>query len=288
MNRLSLDARAAIVTGLIEGNSIRSISRMTGRSQNTIMKLLVELSEACVRHHDAVARNLTTTRVECDEVHSSVGCKARNVPKAKSPESIRDVWTWVGLDSDSKFAVSWLVGDRDFDAAVAFMKDLAGRLASRVQITTDGHKAYLAAVERAFGWGRADFAVLQKIYGRPTTPESQYSPPVCIGTRKEWVMGNPVEELVSTSYVERSNASLRLRCRRFSRLTLAFSRKLQNHATAVSLHYFTSNFCFPHRTLTQRHPMHYPTTPAMALGLAREPWTVKDVVKLLEASELAA
>jgi IS1 family transposase len=185
MNRLSLDARAAIVTGLIEGNSIRSISRMTGRSQNTITKLLVEIGAACVRHHDAVARNLKTTRVECDEVWQFVGCKARNVPKAKSPESIGDVWTWVGLDSDSKFAVSWLVGDRDYGAAHAFMRDLAGRLANRVQITTDGYKAYLTAVEHAFGWGRADYAVLQKIYGQPTTDESRYSPPVCIGTRKE-------------------------------------------------------------------------------------------------------
>jgi IS1 family transposase len=261
---------------------------MTGRSQNTIMKLLVEIGAACVAHHDAVARNLRTTRIECDEVHSSVGCKARNVRKAKNPESIGDVWTWVGLDSDTKFAVSWLVGDRDYGSGLAFMQDLAGRLANRTQITTDGHKAYLLAVEHAFGWNGADYAVLQKIYGQPTNELARYNPPICIGTRKEWVMGTPVQELVSTSYVERSNATLRLRCKRFNRLTLAFSRKLANHAAAVALHYFVSNFCFPHKTLTQKHPRHYPTTPAMAMGLAREPWTVRDVVRLLEVAEAAA
>jgi IS1 family transposase len=278
----------AIVSAMTEGNSIRSISRMTGHSQNTIMKLLVELGEACIRHHDATARQLRTTRIECDEVWQYVGCKARTVPDAKRAESIGDTWTWVALDSDAKFVVSWLIGDRDFGAAVAFMRDVAKRLVARTQITTDGHKAYLGAVERAFGWNGADFAVLQKVYGPPTTSEGRYSPGAVVATRKEKVMGNPVEELVSTSYVERSNLTLRMRCRRFTRLTNAFSKKLENHAAAVALHYTVYNWVTPHGTLTKAHPQHYPVTPAMALGLAREPWKLADVVRLLDAPQQLA
>lgn len=288
MNRLSTKARADIVTALVEGNSIRSVSRMTGRSQNTIAKLLLEIGAACVRFHDGAVRNLRTRRAECDEVWSYVGCKERQVPNAKRPESIGDVWTWVGLDSDSKLAISWLVGDRDADAANAFVRDVAARLANRVQLTTDGHKPYLEAVENAFGWNGIDYAILQKLYGTPRSDEARrYSPPVCIGARKEWVVGNPVKALVSTSYVERSNLSLRMRCRRFTRLTNAFSKKLEHHAAAVALYFVHYNWCRPHQTLTKANRGIY-RTPAMAAGLTDRVWTAADLVGLLEIHQAAA
>jgi IS1 family transposase len=287
MNRLSTEARAAIVTALVEGNSIRSTSRMTGRSQNTIAKLLLEIGAACVRFHDSAVRKVKAGRVECDEVWSYVGCKQRHVPKAKRPDSIGDVWVWTGIEATSKLAISWLVGDRDVEAADAFVRDLAGRLANRVQLTTDGFRAYLVAVENAFGWNGIDFAMLQKIFGKPTKDESRYSPPVCIGTRKERVMGKPVEALVSTSYVERSNLSLRMRCRRFTRLTNAFSKKLENHAAATALYFVHYTFCRSHQTLTKANRGIY-KTPAMAAGLADRVWTVADLIGLLEVHQAAA
>lgn len=287
MNKLSTDARAEIITALVEGASIRSVSRMTGRSQNTIMKLLLEVGAACVRFHDGAVRNLKTTRAECDEAWSYVGCKEKQAPEAKRPESIGDVWTWIGLDSDSKLVISWLIGDRDYEAAVAFMRDLVGRLTNRVQLTTDGHWAYLKAVETAFGWNGVDYAVLQKLYGKPTSDDTRYSPPVCIGARKEPIMGRPVEALVSTSYVERQMLTLRMRCRRFTRLTNAFSKKLENHAAATALHYCFYNWCLSHKTLTRRaHGVH--TTPAMAAGLTNRRWTVRDLVSLVDLQEVAA
>lgn len=287
MNRLSTDARAEIITGLVEGASIRAVSRMTGRSQNTIMRFLLDVGAACVRLHDATVRNLKTTQIECDEVWSFIGCKGKAVARAKRPESIGDVWTWVGLDADSKLVVGWFIGDREYEAAHAFMRDLAGRLANRVQLTTDGNVAYLTAGEAAFGWNGIDYAVLQKLYGKPTSDDTRYSPGVCIGIRKEWVMGEPVEALVSTSYVERQNLTLRMRCRRFTRLTNAFSKKLENHAAATALHYCVYNFCLTHKTLTRRaRGIH--TTPAMAAGLTNRRWTVRDLVSLVDVQQVAA
>lgn len=280
MNRLSLEARAEIVTGLVEGNSIRSTSRMTGRSQNTISKLLLDLGAACVRYHDTAVRNVWAGRIECDEVWSYVGCKKHHVPRAVRPESIGDVWTWVGIEAESKLAVSWLVGDRDADAAMLFMRDLASRLANRVQLTTDGNNVYLQAVEGAFGWNGTDYAMLQKLYGTPPTTEARYSPPVCIGARKEWVMGNPVEALVSTSYVERQNLTLRMRCRRFTRLTNAFSKKLEHHAAAVALYFVHYNFVRIHQSLR--------VTPAMEAGVTAHKWSLKDLVGLLEPVQAIA
>ena len=209
------------------------------------------------------------------------------MPNAKRPESIGDVWTWVGLDSDSKLAISWLVGDRDAEAAGAFMWDVAARLASRVQLTTDGHKPYLEAVANAFHYD-IDYAVLQKLYGTPPSDDARrYSPPVCIGARKEWVMGNPVKALVSTSYVERSNLSLRMRCRRFTRLTNAFRKKLEHHAAAVALYFVHYNWCRPHQTLTKANRGIY-KTPAIAAGLADRVWTAADLIGLLELQRVAA
>ncbi len=280
MNKLSTDARAEIVTLLVEGNSIRSISRLTGRSQNTIMKLVLDLGAVCVRFHDATVRNVRAKRIECDEVWSYIGCKEANVRKATRPESIGDVWTWVALEAESKLVLSWLVGDRDFENAVMFMRDLAGRLANRVQLTTDALWSYRKAVEAAFGWNGVDYAVLQKIYGRPTSDESRYSPPVCIGTRKEWIMGKPVEALVSTSYIERSNLTLRMRCRRFTRLTNAFSKNLDNHAAAVAIHYCHYNFCRIHQSVKG--------TPAMAAKVTPHKWSVRELVSLLDLQQAAA
>lgn len=288
MNKLNTEARAAVVTALVEGASIRSTSRMTGRSQQTISKLLLDLGAACVRYHDAAVRNVRASRVECDEVWSYVGCKKRHVPKAKRPEFIGDVWTWVGLEAETKLAVSWFVGDRDVEAATAFVRVLASKLATRVQLTTDGHKAYLEAVENAFGWNGVDYAILQKLYGTPPSDEARrYSPPVCIGARKEWVMGNPVKALVSASYVERSNLSLRMRCRRFTRLTNAFSKKLEHHAAAVALCFVHYNWCRPHQTLTKANRGIY-KTPAMAAGLTDRVWTAADLVALLDVPQAAA
>jgi IS1 family transposase len=288
MNKLSTDARAAILAALCEGNSIRSVSRLTGRSQQTISRLLLEMGAACVRFHDARVRNLPTRRAEVDEVWSFVGCKEKQVPHAKRPESIGDVWVWTALDSESKLAISWFIGDRDAGAANAFMRDVAARLSHRIQLTSDGHNAYLEAVENAFGWNNIDFAVLQKIYGSPPSEDARrYSPAVCIGARKERVMGNPVKALVSTSYVERSNLSLRMRCRRFTRLTNAFSKKLEHHAAAVALSFVHYNWCRPHRTLTKANRGIY-KTPAMAAGLTDRVWTPADLVGLLELQRLAA
>lgn len=280
MNRLSTEARVEIVAALTEGNSIRSTSRMSGRSQNTISKLLLDLGAACVRYHDATVRNVRASRIECDEVWSYVGCKKRHVPKARRPESIGDVWTWVGIESTSKLAVSWLVGDRDADAALVFMRDLASRLANRVQLTTDGHSAYLQAVEGAFGWDGIDYAVLQKMYGTAVGEENRYSPPVCIGTRREWVMGKPDETLVSTSYVERQNLTMRMRMRRFTRLTNAFSKRLEHHAAAVALYFVHYNFVRIHQSLR--------VTPAMEAGVTAHKWSLKDLVGLLEPAQAIA
>jgi len=280
MNKLTIERRAAIIRVLVEGNSIRATARLTGTAKATVLKLLVELGEFCSVYQDHVLRNLPSARIEADEIWAFCGAKARNATQ----DGHGDVWTFTALDSDSKLMVSWLVGARTTENATAFMKDVASRLADRVQLTTDGLHMYLTAVERAFGYAAVDYAMLVKTYGQApeNNPARRYSPPVCTGAVKERIMGNPVEELVSTSYVERANLTLRMQQRRFTRLTNAFSKKAENHAHAVSLYFMYYNFCRPHQTLTKAHPQHYPTTPAMAAGVAVHIWKVEELLGLMD------
>lgn len=284
MNKLPTAKRAAIVRALCEGNSIRATCRLTGAAKATVLSLLVELGEFCSVYQDYVLRNLPATRVEADEIWAFVGAKQKNAKQ----ESQGDVWTFTALDSDSKLMISWLVGSRSTTNAVEFMKDVAARLANRVQLTTDGHHMYLTAVESAFGYNKVDYGMLVKSYGKGEEqgPGRRYSPMVCTGAVKERVMGNPVQELVSTSYVERANLSMRMQMRRFTRLTNAFSKKTENHAHAVSLYFMFYNFCRPHQTLTKAHPMGYPQTPAMAAGVADHVWKVEEILALMDPATL--
>lgn len=277
MNKLSLDKRVQVIHCLVEGNSIRATVRMTGAAKNTVAKLLVEIGRACSEYQDKVFRNLECKRLECDEIWSFIGCKEQ--AKKQGAKGYGDVWTWTAIDSETKLVPSWYVGARDAYAGYCFMNDLCGRLKNRVQLTTDGHSAYLDAVERTFG-ADIDYAMLVKLYGsgpdiRQT--EARYSPPRCTGTQKHIKSGNPSLEHVSTSYAERNNLTIRMSVRRFTRLTNAFSKKLQNHIAAISLHFMYYNFCRIHKTLR--------ITPAMAAGVTDHVWEVADIVALLERQE---
>jgi IS1 family transposase len=272
MNALTQDERVRVVAALVEGNSIRSTSRMTGVARNTVTKLLVDLGTACMKFHDLTVRNVRVRRLQCDEIWSYVGAKAKNVSAEKKEIGWGDVWTWVGIDADTKLVVSYLVGGRGADWAMDFMQDAASRIKGRVQITTDGHKAYLEAVEGAFGMD-CDYAQLHKIYGASLENEARYSPAVCIGCDMKTVSGNPDPKHVSTSYVERQNLTMRMGMRRFTRLTNGFSKKIENHAHAVALHFMYCNFVRIHQTLR--------VTPAMEAGLVSSPWTISDLVALI-------
>lgn len=277
MNVLSPDRRAAVVRCLVEGNSIRSTVRITGAAKNTIVKLLVDLGRACNSYQDAALRNLDCKRVQCDEIWSFVGCKEKNVPEEKRGTfGVGDVWTWTALDAETKLVLSWLVGPRDGETARDFMQDVAGRLVKRVQMTTDGNRSYLDAIEEAFG-ADIDYAMLVKTYGQPLEGERRYSPAVCTGAIKTPITGKPAEADISTSYVERQNLTMRMSMRRFTRLTNAFSKKVENHAAAVALHFMHYNFGRPHKTLSKP----YPTTPAMAAGVTDHVWTIDEIVNLL-------
>ncbi len=272
MNLLSSDARIQIVSALVEGNSIRSTSRMTGIARNTITKLLVDLGFACMKYHDEHVRNVKVRRLQCDEIWAYVGAKARNVKTSKKELGWGDVWTWIALDADTKLCVSYLVGGRDAGWATDFMQDCASRVKGRVQITNDGHRVHLDAVEGTFG-REVDYAQLQKIYGASDEPEKRYSPANCIGCDMKVVIGNPNPEHVSTSYVERQNLTMRMSMRRFTRLTNAFSKKLENHACAVALHFMHYNFARIHSSLR--------VTPAMESGLSDHIWDLAEIVALL-------
>jgi IS1 family transposase len=248
--------------------------------------LLVDLGEMCSLYQAHVIRNVRADKIQCDEIWSFVGAKARNVKRGAMGDG--DVYTWTALDADTKLMISWLVGRRSQESAVAFMNDLAGRVTGRPQLTTDGYNAYPDAVDRAFGW-RAHYAMLVKLFASQTpTPDTKYSPPVCIGAEKVIQWGDPDPDEISTSYVERCNLTMRMGMRRFTRLTNAFSKKVANHAHAVSLHFMHYNFCRPHTTLTRNHPHHYPVTPAMAAGLADHVWTVEEVCALLDPTRSLA
>ena len=284
MNRLSTDKRAQILAALYEGASVSAAARQARVSKVTALKLVRDVGLLCLDYQRKVLVGLPCKHLQCDEVWSFVGCKERNVPRDERGRGRGDAWIWAAICADTKLVPCWHVGARDADAAAYFMEDLASRLAHRVQITTDGHRAYLSAIEGAFGWGTVDYAMLVKLYGQPIEGPRRYSPPVITGTRRQRVMGNPDPDLVSTSYIERQNLTMRMNVRRLTRLTNAFSKKIENHRHSISLHYMYYNFCRKHQTLTKaRGGLH--TTPAMAAGVANHVWTLEEVVGLLEATE---
>ena len=274
MNKLNTDKRSKVISALVEGNSIRSTVRMTGIAKNTIVKLLADIGSACGEYQGKVLRNLKSKKVQCDEIWSYCYAKEKNVPKNKKGQfGFGDVWTWVAIDPDSKLVISWLVGLRNAEWAKAFMKDVAGRLANRVQLTTDGHKNYLEAVDDAFG-ADVDYAMLVKLYGKENAGEARYSPPTCIGCQRQKIMGKPKPEDISTSMVERQNLTMRMGMRRFTRLTNAFSKKIQNLEAAVALHFMYYNFVRIHQTLR--------VSPAMAAGVTDHLWDISEIINLLE------
>ena len=276
MNRLPIEKRTQIVNCLIEGCSLRATSRMVDVSINTISKFLVDLGYACAFYQTEVLRNLPCKRVQADEIWAFCNSKQKNVaPENKGVLGYGDVWTWVGMCADTKLVVSWLVGGRDAGYAKEFMTDLAGRLSHRVQLTTDGHKAYLTAVESAFG-GEIDYAMLVKLYGASTgnANERRYSAGECCGTIKGTVCGKPQQEHVSTSYVERQNLTMRMGMRRFTRLTNGFSKKIENHEHAIAIHYMHYNFGRIHKSLR--------VTPAMEAGVSDHVWSIEDIAKLAD------
>ena len=266
MNKLPTAKRAKILTLLLEGMSMRAVSRSEGVSINTVTKLLLNAGEACAQYHDAAVRDVPSKRVQVDEIWSFTYAKQKNVERAKAaPQHAGDTWTWTALDADSKLIISWLIGGRDAGYAAEFMQDLAGRLANRVQLTSDGNRLYLWAVEDAFG-SDIDYAMLVKHYGNAPEGQRRYSPAVCTGASRMQVSGNPDKAYISTSYVERQNLTMRMSMRRFTRLTNAFSKREANHHAMLSIYFVWYNFCRIHKTLR--------ITPAMASGLTD---TVRDM-----------
>ncbi len=282
MNKLDTAKRAQILALLCEGSSMRSISRVAGVSINTVTKLLVDAGTACAGYHDQYVRNLKTKRVQCDEIWAFCYAKERNVADAKAaPESAGDLWTWTALDADSKLMISWGVWARHAGVGRVFFEDVASRLSSRVQLTTDGHRAYLDAVPASFA--EVDFAQLVKLYGEAPgggASERRYSPAECTGTIKTPITGNPDPKHLSTSYVERQNLNMRMGMRRFTRLTNAFSKKAENHLHALAVYFVYYNFVRLHKSLR--------VTPAMAAGVSNRLWSVEDMVKLVESYEARA
>ena len=272
MNRLDQQTQSRVISCLIEGCSIRATVRMTGAAKNTVVKLLADIGCACAGYHKRAVRNLKVRRLQADEIWCFVGAKAKNVSAEKKLEGWGDVWTWVGIDADTKLVVSYLVGGRDGGWAKDFMEDCASRIRNRVQITTDGHRAYLDAVENAFG-ADIDYAMLQKIYGAPSENDTRYSPATCIGCDMKVVSGDPDPKHVSASFVERQNLTMRMQMRRFTRLTNGFSKKVDNHRRSVALHYMYYNFCRVHQTLR--------VTPAMEAGLTDHVWSLGELCALL-------
>jgi IS1 family transposase len=280
MNRLDSSRRAMVIRCLVEGNSIRATVRLTGVAKNTVVKLLVEAGAACAKFMDQKMRDLPCKRLQADEIWSFVYAKQKNVTAKMAGERIAgDVWTWLAIDADTKLVPCWMLGQRDASAARDFMEDLAGRLANRVQLTTDGLKVYLTAVEKAFG-EEIDYAMLVKIFGESPEPQKRYSPAVCVACERYPITGDPDPAHVSTSYVERQNLNMRMGMRRFTRLTNAFSKKIENLAATVALYYTYYNFCRVHQTLK--------TTPAVKAGIADHVWSVDEIVALLDQEANAA
>ena len=276
MNKLPFEKRVQALTMLVEGSSMRSVSRIVGIDMGAVTKLLEDAGEACLAYHNEVVRDVMARHVQCDEIWVFCYAKQKNAERAKGiVDKAGDVWTWTAIDSDTKLIISWLVGGRDSGYALTFLDDLRARVTNRVQLSTDGHRAYLEAVEDAFG-ADVDYAQLIKLYGKPAEEEAQrrYSPAQCVGTRRVSVSGNPDMGELSTSYVERHNLTMRMSMRRFTRLTNAFSKKLQNHIYQLALYFVWYNFIRTHKTLK--------ATPAMAAGLAEYPRDMEWVVKLID------
>lgn len=277
MNKLDRDTRTKILTLLCEGMSIRAITRTLGVGKNTVARLLVDAGVACAAYQDRVLRNLPCERVQVDEIWSFVYAKQAHVGSAKAaPGTAGDVWTWTAICADTKLLASFYVGDRGYGCASAFIGDLKERLANRIQLTSDGHRSYLVAVKENFG-ADVDYAMLAKIYGNEPAMEKRYSPAVCIGAEKKVITGNPDPKHISTSYAERANLTMRMHMRRFTRLTNAFSKKLENHVCAIALHAMFYNFVRIHQTLK--------ITPAMAAGVTKRLWEMSDVVDMIDAWE---
>jgi IS1 family transposase len=272
VNRLAADKRIAVIAALIEGTSINATCRMTGTAKNTVLKLLKEIGCACAAYHNAHVRNLRVRRVQADEIWSFVYGKDKNLTLEQVQSGLGSVWTWKAIDADTKLVISYTIGDRGADTAKAFMQDVASRVVNRIQLTTDGHRVYADAVEDAFG-SEIDYAMLVKIYGASNeNPESRYSPATCIGCRTGVLAGNPDPDHISTSFVERSNLSMRMGMRRFTRLTNGFSKKVENHGHMVALYFMHFNFCRIHKTLR--------VTPAMEAGLTDHVWSVEELLAI--------
>jgi len=277
MNRLSIERRAQVISTLVEGNSIRATCRITGAAKGTVIRLLADVGRACAEYQDKHLRNLPCKHIQCDEIWSFCYAKQKNVPEDKQGRlGYGDVWTWTAIDADTKLVVSWLVGLRSAFYGHKFMVDLQSRLANRVQITTDGHAVYVWAIEDAFGQN-VDYAMLVKLYGKEPEGEARYSPAKCVGANPTVIQGNPDPTKISTSYAERQNLTMRMSMRRFTRLTNAFSKKIENLEYAIALHFMYYNFARPHKTLANP----YPRTPAMAAGISNHIWAMEDIVKLV-------
>jgi IS1 family transposase len=281
MNKLPITKQSEVISALVEGNSIRATVRMTGIAKNTVVRLIVEMGKACQEYQNKAFRNLPCKRVQCDEIWSFCYAKEKNVPQdLRGKFGFGDVWTWVAICADTKLVPCWRIGDRDAWNGQHFMYDLANRLSNRVQLTTDGHRVYLQAVEQAFGED-IDYAMLVKIYGSDRGKgEIRYSPPDYVGCRAMPLVGKPDRKHISTSFAERQNLTMRMNMRRFTRLTNAFSKKLENHGYAVALHFMHYNFCRVHQTLR--------VTPAMEARIADHVWTIEEVVSLLDKSATIA
>jgi IS1 family transposase len=277
MNKLSTARRAQILGMMVEGNSIRAIVRMTGASKNTIVKLLEDAGEAFSAYQDRVFRDLKLKRLQLDEIWAFCYAKQRNVMLAKAaPEEAGDIWTWVAIDAETKLVPSWRIGDRSGETATEFVCDLSKRLASRVQVTTDGLRSYVEAIEAGFG-ADVDYAQLIKLYGETPHPAGRYSPAQIQGTKTFCCTGKPDPRHISTSYVERQNLTMRMSMRRFTRLTNGFSKKAENHAHSVAIHFMHYNFVRIHQSLR--------ITPAMAAGVTSKLWSLTDMVRVIEDRE---
>lgn len=280
MNRLSTEKKAQIIRALVEGNSIRATCRITGAAKGTATRLLESVGKACSKYQNEHLINLNCENIQIDEIWSFCYAKQKNVPEDKKNQfGYGDVWTFTAIDADTKLVPSWLVGLRDANCAYEFVSDLRERLSNRVQITTDGHKIYLEAIESAFYKG-VDYAMLVKMYGKEPESEKRYSPAECIATEKKVLQGNPNPKLISTSYVERQNLTMRMSMRRFTRLTNGFSKKIENLEYAVALHFMYYNFARPHKSLSKP----YPKTPAMAAGVEDHIWTIEEIINLLDSN----
>lgn len=273
MNKLDIKKQVQIIAALVEGNSIRATCRMTGAAKGTVLKLLADVGQACAEYQDKTLTNLPCKRVQCDEIWSFCYAKDKNVPEDKKGQfGYGDVWTFTALCADSKVVPTWRIGSRNIETATEFMQDLAGRMKNRIQLTTDGHRMYLDAVDNAFG-SEVDFSQLIKLYGNEVEKEVRYSPAQCTGAKKARITGKPDLDHVSTSYVERQNLTMRMTMRRFTRITNAFSKKLENLAHAVALHFMHYNFCRVHQTLR--------VTPAMEAGITDHVWGIEEIPSLL-------